>query len=314
MNASNVTGLSAIGGISTLPSATQGRTNATFVTGKEYMAEVVSCSDENVVTLRVADLVLEGNFERPLVPGQALALKCVSAQGLPLFEIARSGLQETASDEVMLSKTGVLIEAYLKNVDSASADHRLVAINSSLMNMTLDPKLIARALEHSVALSGLFYESHQASYALGRRSLEQLMLEPQNQLGFSASDMIAKQLNTLEQNGFKWAGAVWPGQIMQWAVNFLPQNSQQQGRDLNPSVTPDSVEPEISSSLELDLPNLKKIVANLSWSAETLSIEMKVQDAQTQVILNNKLALFLEAMQAAGQTVKSCTIQLNERN
>ncbi|MEI6837833.1 MAG: flagellar hook-length control protein FliK [Alcaligenaceae bacterium] len=314
MNASNVTGLSAIDGLSAVPSAAQSRTNATFVTGKEYVAEVVSCSDENVVTLRVADMVLEGNFERSFVPGQALALKCVSVQGLPLFEIARSGLQETASDEVVLSKTGVLIETYLKNVDTASTDHRLVAINSALLNTTLDAKLIAGELEHSVALSGLFYESHQASYALGRRSLEQLLLEPQNQLGFSASEMIAKQLNTLDQNGFKWAGTVWPGQIMQWAVNFLPQNSQQNGRDPSPLVPSDSVEPEISSSLELDLPNLKKIVANLSWSAETLSIEMTVHDAQTQVILNNKLALFLEAMQAAGQTVKSCTIELNEHD
>jgi len=87
---------------------------------------------------------------------------------------------------------------------------------------------------------------------------------------------------------------------------------QQQGQALNPSATPDSVESEISSSLELDLPNLKKIVANLSWSAETLSIEMKVHDAETQVILNNKLALFLDAMQAVGQTVKSCSIQLHE--
>ncbi|MEI7567919.1 MAG: hypothetical protein WCJ34_00625 [Alcaligenaceae bacterium] len=312
MNGLSVTALSAMDGISAVASTTQGRANATFVAGKEYVAEVVSCSDENVVTLRVAEMVLEGNFSRSFVPGQALVLKCVGAQALPLFEIARSGPQEGLSDDVVLSKAGALIEASLENVESVPEDNRLLALKSALINGSLDSKLIAGQLERGVALSGLFYESHQASYALGRRSLEQLMLEPQNQLGFSASEMMARQLNTLDQNGFKWTGSAWPGQIMQWAVNFLPQNSQQQGQALNPSATPDSVESEISSSLELDLPNLKKIVANLSWSAETLSIEMKVHDAETQVILNNKLALFLDAMQAVGQTVKSCSIQLHE--
>lgn len=306
-------GLSMMDGISAIASAAQHKFNTTFVAGKEYVAEVLSCSKDQVVTMRVANMVMEGNFKRPFLPGQTLLLKCVSAQALPLFELAQVGLQGSLLDDVVLSKTGTLIEAYLKNVESISEDHRLVAINSSLINSPLDPVMMAGELERSVMLSGLFYESHQASYSLGRKTLEQLMLEPQNQLGFNASEMIAKQLHTFEQSSFKWLGLAWPGQIMQWAVSFLPQHCQQQEQDPSTPTTPFSAEPEIASRLELELPNLKKIVANISWSAEALGIELEVHDARAQAILNEKLAIFLDAMQASGQLVKSCTIQLHEQ-
>lgn len=306
-------GVSMMDGISAIVSATQHKVNTTFVAGKEYVAEVLSCSKDQMVTMRVANMVMEGNFKRPFLPGQTLLLKCVSAQALPLFELAQAGLQASLLDDVVLSKTGTLIEAYLKNVESIPDDQRLVAINSSLINSPLDSALMAGELKRSVVLSGLFYESHQASYSLGRKALEQLMLEPQNQLGFNASEMVAKQLHTFEQNGFKWLGLAWPGQIMQWAVSFVPQHRQQQEQDPSTSTTPVSAEPEIASRLELELPNLKKIVANISWSAEALGIELEVHDARAQAILNEKLAVFLDAMQASGQLVKSCTIQLHEQ-
>jgi hypothetical protein len=312
MNALHVAGLSTIDANPKMVSATPDRADTRFVTGKEYVAEVLSCSKDNVVTLRVANTVLEGSFGRSFMPGQTLVLKCVNAQLLPLFEIVRPVLPEAVFDDVSLSKTGTLIEAYLGKVEPTSENNRLAAISTALTNRQLDPKSIAGALERSVVLSGLFYESHQASYALGKRSLEQLMFEPQNQLGFIPSEMIVKQLNTLDQNGFKWVGLVWPGQEMQWAVSFLPQHREEQGQDLDSSITTGASGPEISSRLELELPNLKKIVANLSWHAETLAIELEVNDERAQSILSERLALFLDAMQASGQVVKSCTVQLHE--
>jgi hypothetical protein len=301
-----------IDGISAIASETQHKVNTTFVAGKEYVAEVISCSKDQVVTMRVANMVMEGNFKRPFLPGQTLLLKCVSAQALPLFKLAQAGLQAALLEDVVFSKTGALIEAYLKNVESIPEDIRLVAIKSTLINSPLESTLIARELERSVVLSGLFYESHLASYSLGRKALEQLMFEPQNQPGFNASEMVVKQLNIFEQNSFKWLGAAWQGQIMQWAVNFLPQQSQKQEQDPSTSNTPFPAEPEVSSRLELELPNLKKIVANISWSPEALGIELEVNDAKAQAILNEKLAVLLDAMQASGQLVKSCTIQLHE--
>jgi hypothetical protein len=312
MNALHVAGLSTIDANPKMVSATPDRADTRFVTGKEYVAEVLSCSKDNVVTLRVANTVLEGSFGRSFMPGQTLVLKCVNAQLLPLFEIARPVLPEAVFDDVSLSKTGTLIEAYLGKVEPTSENNRLAAISTALTNRQLDPKSIAGALERSVVLSGLFYESHQASYALGKRSLEQLMFEPQNQLGFIPSEMIVKQLNTLDQNGFKWIGLVWPGQEMQWAVSFLPQHREEQGQDLDSSITNGASGPEISSRLELELPNHKNILANLSWHAETLAIELEVHDERAQSILSERLALFLDAMQASGQVVKSCTVQLHE--
>lgn len=303
-----------IDGISAIASANKNKVNTTFVAGKVYEAEVISCSKEQVVTLRVANMVMEGNFKRAFLPGQNLMLKCVSAQALPLFEIARAGLQASLLDDVVLSKAGSLIEAYLKNVESIPVDNRLVAIKSSLINSPLEPTLMAGELERSVVLSGLFYESHQASYSLGRKAFDQLMLEPQNQLGFNASEMVAKQLHTFEQNGFKWLGLAWPGQVMQWAVSFLPQHRQQQEQDPSTSTTPFSAEPEISSRLELELPNLKKIVANISWSTDSLGIDLEVHDARAQVVLNERLVSFLDTIKANGLVVKSCTIKRHEHS
>jgi len=301
-----------IDGISAIASTAQNKANTPFVAGNEYVAEVISCSKDQRVTIRVANMVMEGNFKQEFLAGQTLRLKCLSAQALPLFEIAPAGLQAALPDDVVLSKAGMQIEAYLKNVESIPADHRLVAINSSLINGPLESTLIAGELERSVVLSGLFYESHQASHALGRTALEQLMREPQNQLGFNASEMLAKQLNTFEQNGFKWLGPAWPGQIMQWAVSFLPQHGQPQEQDSHLSTMPLSVEPEISSRLELELPNLKKIVANVSWSADSLGIELEVQDERAQNALKERLAAFLDTMRSSGLVVKSCTIQRHE--
>ena len=301
-----------IDGISAIASVTQNKLNTSFAAGKQYVAEVISCSKEHVVTLRVANVVMEGNFKRAFLPGETLLLKCVSTQALPLFEIARAVSLGVMVEDVILSKTGALIETYLNQVESIPEDQTLVAIKSSLINSPVDPRLIAKELERSVVLSGLFYESHQASYALGRQSLEQLMLEPQNQLSFNASEMIAKQLNTLEQNAFKWLGPAWPGQIMQWAVSFLPQHRQQQEQDPHLSTAPFNAEPEVLSRLELELPNLKKIVANVSWNSDSLDIKLEVQDTRAQGVLNEKLASLLDTMQVSGLVVRSCTIKLHE--
>jgi hypothetical protein len=101
-----------------------------------------------------------------------------------------------------------------------------------------DPAKLATSLKNVLGESGLFYESHVADWAEGKRSLQDLAREPQMQrmtapaqqassealaraMGgpdLSAAQMINLQLHTQEQGKVQWHGEAWPGQRMEWDV------------------------------------------------------------------------------------------------
>jgi len=87
---------------------------------------------------------------------------------------------------------------------------------------------LARTLAHTVATSGLFYESHLLDLAHGVRTPAQLAVEPQARFTIAtmpdaallpqAMLLIRQQLDVLAYQTFCWQGLAWPGATLAWQI------------------------------------------------------------------------------------------------
>jgi hypothetical protein len=133
---------------------------------------------------------------------------------------------------------------------------------------------IARSLEHAIAASGLFYESHLARVLRRDYSLAALSREPQaawpsgtlspdapspagSPTPEAASTMLARQLDVLDTRALAWSGDVWPGQRATIALR----------EDLAGEAANDADdEPALSTwrmQIALDLPSLGYVQASI---------------------------------------------------
>ncbi|MEQ1837461.1 MAG: flagellar hook-length control protein FliK [Candidatus Nitrotoga sp.] len=182
---------------------------------------------------------------------------------------------------------------------------------------TPDTRLLAGALRDALGKSGLFYESHQAQWIRGERSMNQLLEEPQNVLtgksllpspnneqravsvaqtssnmpvtSDSADDtslpiakellsLVQQQLHTLEHHHLAWMGQVWPGQEIQWEIKGQPEHQPQQ-----------QDERQWSTEIELALPKLGNVHARLVFTESGLQLTLNAADTVTVDLFNRTL-------------------------
>ena len=187
-----------------------------------------------------------------------------------------------------------------------------------------DSKQLAAALREALANSGLFYESHQAQWVMGVRSLAQLLVEPQNQLldkrmaspgadqtarsdesntpAFSINQngkaaeagmpiarellpLVQQQLHTLESHQLIWSGQVWPGQEMQWKIQGQPEHHHDQ-----------QDERHWSTEMELALPTLGDVRARLVFSKSGLKLILHAADSATAALFNRAMPKLQSAL------------------
>ncbi len=114
-------------------------------------------------------------------PGDFLRMVYVNDHPRPTFALLRI---ERASDraESKLSDAGRFL-AMLQEIGTEAADqpaaHVAAPVFQSRVPLTSQAAILLR---ETLALSGLFYESHQAQWVLGARSTAQLQREPQGKL------------------------------------------------------------------------------------------------------------------------------------
>jgi len=192
-----------------------------------------------------------------------------------------------------------------------------------------DTDKLTHSLKNALGESGLFYESHVAEWAEGRRPLQELMREPQNQRAqamahsqaggpqtseslaraalagpdLSAAQMINQQLHAHEQQRVQWNGQAWPGQPMQWEVQRDQREGSQQeqadGRD---------PEPVWRSGVRFRLPLLGKISAAVTLVGEQVHIQVQTGDDDSAATLRAWSGQLQQAMEAAGSPLASLTI------
>jgi hypothetical protein len=191
-----------------------------------------------------------------------------------------------------------------------------------------DADQLTHSLKNALGESGLFYESHVAEWAEGRRPLQELMREPQNQRAhaaqpqaggpqtsetlaraalagpdLSAAQMINQQLHAHEQQRVLWNGQAWPGQPLQWEV----QRDQREG---SPQEQADGREPEPvwRSGVRFRLPLLGKISAAVTLVGEQVHIQVQTGDDDSAATLRAWAGQLQQAMEAAGSPLASLTI------
>jgi hypothetical protein len=191
-----------------------------------------------------------------------------------------------------------------------------------------DPERLQQGLKEALGKSGLFYESHVAEWAEGKRPLLDLMREPQNQRAqaqqqqaagpqtseslaraafaspdLSAAQMINQQLHAHEQQRLQWLGQAWPGQPMQWDV----QREEQRGNKKQPG---DGAEAEQvwRSGVRFRLPLLGKVSAAVTLVGDQVHIQVQTGSGDSADTLRAWAGQLQQAMAAAGSPLASLTI------
>jgi len=191
------------------------------------------------------------------------------------------------------------------------------------------PEQLGKQLQNALGESGLFYESHVAEWAEGKRPLQDLAREPQMQRhvaaqaqqspaesaaralagpDLSASQMINQQLHTQEQGKVQWHGEAWPGQPMQWEVRRDESDgrSKGQGRDTQEDA------PVWRSGVKFRFPLLGKVAANVTMVGDKVHVQVQSGDESTTETLRAWAGILQGALDAAGAPLTSLSIGTTE--
>ena len=191
------------------------------------------------------------------------------------------------------------------------------------------PEQLGKQLQNALGESGLFYESHVAEWAAGKRPLQDLAREPQMQRhaaaqaqqspaesaaralagpDLSASQMINQQLHTQEQGKVQWHGEAWPGQPMQWEVRReeRDERSRRDGRDAHEEA------PVWRSGVKFRFPLLGKVAANVTMVGDQVHVQVQSGDESTTETLRAWAGMLHGALDAAGAPLTSLSIGTTE--
>jgi len=197
-----------------------------------------------------------------------------------------------------------------------------------------DTGKLSQGLQRALGDSGLFYESHVAEWAEGKRSLQDLQREPQMQrhaaaqgagqsqadaiakaLGgpdLSAAQMINQQLHTHEQGKVMWQGEAWPGQQMQWLVEREQgeaggKGGRGEGRD-------GEDDPVWRSGVRFRFPMLGKVAANVTLVGDQVHISVQSGSEDSAATLRAWAGALQQAMDAAGAPLASLAIHAEAKD
>ena len=309
---------------------------ASFVVGREYSAKILSRNDAQTAqtqTLQTQSLQVQidktifnikldaGQLatKTNLTPGQTLVLKYISGQTIdgefrPAFMLEAVTLLNLHLDGAVLSKAGQLISQSLAQIGQHSLYKAVGNSNAqqyqALKVLTAKPEnsqVVMHDLKQALSSSGLFYESHLADYVEGKRTLSDLILEPQNKANFDSATLLVKQLDILEQNKILWSGQVWAGQHLDWEIRR--ENNLQSQADEH---QPDQVEPNTSpmtSTLALNLPNLGRVTTTLKIQDGHLSIHIQAAVTSTAALLKKQVPTLSGALQKSGQQLDTLMVE-----
>lgn len=221
------------------------------------------------------------------------------------------------------STAGKLIGNLLYVAQQSGAPASLVGKTPLLNSPSTASEQIATTLRDTLTYSGLFYESHIVEWADGKRSLTDLLREPQATL-IAADDaarsapssatsgngavtpelaqLVNLQLNTLEQNRTQWNGEIWPGQPMQWAVS-------KDDKDGNGHEAKDDADAAWNSSVQFNLPHLGAVSATIHLQGEHIRIQVTTPSEQVATSLRRFGPRLAQALDAAGSPLDSLIVK-----
>lgn len=178
---------------------------------------------------------------------------------------------------------------------------------------------LARKLEQTISGSGVFYESHVAEWADGKRPLSELQREPQMQQAMgtpgakpgsaaaelASAQLINLQLTTQEQARVTWQGQLAPGQDLQWEIH--KDAPEQRGRGAS-----DDSAPVWRSGMRLRFPLLGEIEATIVTTGDKVHIELRTASEGTGEALRARAGELTSALDVSGTALASLVIRTPE--
>jgi hypothetical protein len=317
--------------------------SAPFEQGQKLQGAVLAEISPGLFRVRVANQLVQMKLPALVQTGDTVELQVVSLQPRLTFSMVASSNPLSTSQQ--LSTTARMLSA----LSQQQPDKALVNASPKppLVTSAEPPPApsLAQVLREAINNSGLFYESHQAQWVDGERSTSQLLQEPQNQpvpvsdrqplpapvmtgaastppggqvspdaLGTSSQSvsipipphlqpLVQQQLNALETGRILWQGQVLQNQPLQWQIWQQSGQGQAQGNE---------AERVWATSLQLDLPTLGSVTAQMRFSANGMSLTLDAGTPQTRTLLGSASSRLVSALNEAGLKVHSALVVQHE--
>lgn len=156
--------------------------------GQRVPAFVLASLPNGRFQAQVGDQLLDLNLPRNTQPGETVELTYVGSNPRPTFTLTQD-LAKTlpGNSQVGLSDAAKFLGSLIEKGSSQSTESNAAMVGGAkavpvLEGAPTSTVNLALALKDAVSKSGLFYESHQAEWAAGERSLAAIKQEPQAQL------------------------------------------------------------------------------------------------------------------------------------
>ncbi len=229
-----------------------------------------------------------------------------------------------------LSSAGRAIASVLVQADHRPAAAQALLGGAPLSGDPADTPRLAQKLQQTVTTSGLFYESHVAEWADGKRALTELMREPQmlrqaqdaaagsatvagakagaearvaGGPDAAAAQLINQQLHTHEQARVLWQGEAWPGQAMEWDIRKDAAGDGKPGRGA------DGEPVQVwRSGVRFHFPQLGAVSGAVVLIGGQVHIQMQAGAEGSAAALRAHAGALERALEAAGSPLTSLTI------
>ncbi|MEO7032011.1 MAG: flagellar hook-length control protein FliK [Herbaspirillum sp.] len=298
--------------------------------GQQVTGKVLSALDDGTFLVRINDATARMNLPANSKPGESLLLTLTSTNPRPTFLLAQNA---SAAVTASVSPTGRLIDQVLQAAQQRNVAPILEAQAPALNAPTTQGTQIATALREAITFSGLFYESHLRQWAAGTRTLPDLLREPQAQLGklalvtsnqptqpnqtnqaaqliagseainSPATQLMALQLDTLENQRMVWRGELWPGQLLDWEI------SQREPDSSHTEAERTTAEPSWHSVVRFELPTLGTVSASIKLVGQRVQMQLRTDNDAAVGTLRSNGTRLADALDAAGSTLELLTIQ-----
>jgi hypothetical protein len=307
--------------------------------GQQLQGTVQSKISEGLFKVQVAGQTLQMRLPGNIQSGDTIKLEVISLQPRITFGMI-SSTNPLSTPEQIGSAARLLSNLADRPIERPVVQQLGNKAVWPAEQQVPDSKLMAGALRETLGKSGLFYESHQAQWVRGERSINQLLEEPQNQLTgktlpLSAADQrsavdkisaaqtqvdapaqakiagdatqpIAKELVHLVQqqlHTLEQHHLVWMGQV--WPGQQMQWEIQGQPEYQSPQQD----ERQWSTEMELALPLLGDVHARLVFAGSGLRMTLSAADPATVALFNRALPGLKDSLAAAGIPLAAAAVE-----
>lgn len=287
----------------------------TLLLGEEVRARVLEVLADHQVVVLIKNMPFTLSLPAALqLKGSALHLRVSSLPPHLTFILLGEeplDLTQDASVHVELSAAS----RYLTRLLGASADQSTPnrATKTILLNAALQSAdYMAHKLRQGLERSGLFYEAHLGLWEKGQYPLAALAEEPQAKMtGLSPSapawaqlsELVERQLSTLENQPLSLVALAWPGQLMRWILRQDSVDERQEGGAHK--------EPRRwSTDVHVNLPYLGGVSVKLqSLAPNTFNLTFIVEQDSTATLIREQQAQLQAQFSQAGLQLNSLWVQ-----